>query len=321
MRGDRKRYMSKQKLSVDGQIEHMKGKGIRFAEISEEDAKQFLENSTYYFKIKSYSKNYDKYEHTEKVGQYIDLDFAYLKELSTIDMHLRHFIIKTCLDIEHAIKVRLLRDFNNSSEDGYSIVQKLFDENPGLESSILQKKANSVCNDLIDKLIKDKYAIWNIVEVLSLGDFIKLYELFYREYPEAAQGEIFTYPLRSIKSIRNAAAHSNCLLNTLKKPYSGSVAQNRKISSYVSKIDGISSRVRTNKMSNQVIHDFVTMLYVFDKIVESDGVRKHTLAELHQLVNVRMTRNRHYFTKNESIKSTYDFIKKIVDYLYANRIY
>lgn len=47
--------MGKVKLSIDGQIDYMKNKsGIQFNIINEEEAKDFLTNNTYYFKIKSY---------------------------------------------------------------------------------------------------------------------------------------------------------------------------------------------------------------------------------------------------------------------------
>lgn len=66
----------------------MKSKGISFIQYEESDAKRFCKN-TYYFKLKAFERNYDKYNRTEKKGQYINLDFAYLVELSTIDMYLR----------------------------------------------------------------------------------------------------------------------------------------------------------------------------------------------------------------------------------------
>ena len=72
----------------DELISHMKIKGIKF-DIVKEEAKIFLQNNNYYMKLASYRANYDK---RKSNGEYINLDFAYLRELSTIDMHLRYLI-------------------------------------------------------------------------------------------------------------------------------------------------------------------------------------------------------------------------------------
>lgn len=54
-------------------------------------------------KVSSYRKNYSKHPaNSPRAGQYVNLDFAYLVELSTIDMHLRYLAMSLCLDIEHA---------------------------------------------------------------------------------------------------------------------------------------------------------------------------------------------------------------------------
>ena len=75
--------LKKPKLSIDEQISYMRDKkGIKFNIITEEEAIDFLHNSNYFFKLKSFCKNYDKNNTT---GKYIDLEFAYLRELSTID--------------------------------------------------------------------------------------------------------------------------------------------------------------------------------------------------------------------------------------------
>jgi abortive infection bacteriophage resistance protein len=237
--------MSKDKLTIDEQIEHMKkDNGISFKQISEDDAKRFLTNNTYYFKIKAYAKNYEKYKHGPNKGKYINLDFAYLIELSTLDSLLRKLIIKMALDIEHFLKVELLRDFSdNEAEDGYSIVSEFLNQNPGLENEILKKGQNSTCNDLVNRY-NGEWAIWNIVEVLSFNDFINLYELYYAKYESSNN---MRNNLRPVKFLRNAAAHNNCLINNLRGPFTRTITPNKKINVFISKIPGIRPGSREKK--------------------------------------------------------------------------
>lgn len=58
---------------------------------SEEDAKKFLQYNNYYFKLKSYARNYNMNSQTKK---YFSLDFAYLVELSRLDMYIRKIILE-----------------------------------------------------------------------------------------------------------------------------------------------------------------------------------------------------------------------------------
>lgn len=313
--------MRKTKLSVSEQIQHMKDKGIRFDIVSESDAERFLTTNTYYFKIKSYAKNYEKYHSTDKKGTYINLDFAYLQELSTLDMHIRHFIMSLSLDLEHSAKVKLLSDFNLSPDDGYRIVELFMNHYPNIKDEIKSKKNNSFCMDLVDKLIAEDFAIWNIVEVLSLKDFLYLYREFQEEYPKYQTGINLYYPFQSVRRLRNAAAHSNCLINSLGKPYtSDKIKENKKVSSFVSKVPGIDKTARINHMSNPVVHDFVTLLYLLDKVIESAGIKRHYLEKLDYLFNVRMLRHKDFFQSNNNIRNTYIFAHKIVDYLICKGI-
>ena len=311
--------MSKIKLSIKNQIIHMKEvQGIEFNIINEEEAEEFLKNNNYYFKIKSYAKNYSKYDKGLNTGKYINLEFAYLKELSTMDMYFRKYIIKITLDIEHFLRTQLLRDLSeNDDEDGYKIIKDFFIKYPYIEKNINEKNnKNSICGDLILKY-KDDFAIWNIAEVLSFGDFIKLYEMYYSKYP--SEENISRY-LWSVKFLRNAAAHNSCLLNSLRNPYNTRINLFKEINTFISKIDGISSDIRKRRMSNPIVNDFVVTLYVFNNVVKSQQIKKHSMEELKTLIDIRFIRNKSYFEKNQLIVSYYRFIKIIVDYFYSKCI-
>lgn len=231
-------------------------------------------------------------------------------------MHLRHYILKTSVDLEHTMKTRFLRDFNNSEDDGYELVRIFLDENLTVLDDIKRKKENSYTKDLSNKLLTDGFAIWNIIELLSLKEFLILYRRFYTEYPNARSGHDLYYPMQGVRKLRNAAAHSNCLINTLRRPYSGQVHYNNKVDRFVKNIKAIDKKSQANNMSNQVVYDFVTMLYLVDEITESKGMKDQTFKELHDLIHGRVIKHADYYKKESAICSTYNFIKKVVDFLY-----
>lgn len=66
----------------------------------------------------------------------INLVFAHLKDLSTIDARLRKLILSMSIDLEHFLKVRMLNHFNMVDEDGYQIIEELFRRNPDLKSEV-----------------------------------------------------------------------------------------------------------------------------------------------------------------------------------------
>lgn len=305
----------KRKLSIDEQIAHLKSKNISFNLMSEEEAKSFLSNNTYYFKIKSYLKAFEK----KKDGSYINVDFAYLVELSKLDAHLREFIIQLSLDIEHMLKVKLINDITcDSSQDGYTIVNQLFAKYPKIHNSILNKKYNSATSDLIHKYENTGWNVWSLIEVLSFGDFIKLYELYY-----SGKSDSVTDLLWSLKFIRNAAAHNNCLLNSLRIPYSHSnlssgdkITPTKKLITYISKIPNLKSYdSRKKKMYNPVIHDFIASLVLFDLICNSPAIYEKTFNNLNKLFKDRFLKHKEYFSNDLYFVSLYNFCLKIIDFI------
>ena len=60
MEMQQEKYVHKPMLDVEGQVQHLKDKGITFQLVNDEEAKEYLRNNNYYFKLTSYRKNYEK---------------------------------------------------------------------------------------------------------------------------------------------------------------------------------------------------------------------------------------------------------------------
>lgn len=307
----------KPKLSFEEQIAHMKEKGILFTKTSEEEAANYLQRNNYYFRLKAYAKNYDKYQSTDKKGKYINLEFAYLQELTVLDMCLRNLIILMAIDVEHYLKVGLLRDVcNEANEDGYQIVSDIFYEDD-LNNMYDKMENESTCRDLIMKYRDDteKFAVWNIVEILSFGDFTRLYEGFYNKYDQYSNHMVLLKPIRMI---RNAAAHNNCLLNSLKTSYSRTYGPCKEVCTFLIKHVGLKSAQMNKKMDNTVLHNLTVLIYALNRVVTSDGVKNRRMNELKEFIEGRAIEHIDYFEKNHYITSAIDYVKKIVDFFIEN---
>lgn len=316
----------KPKLTAENLINKMKSKGIGFEYMSEQDAIEYLDSRNNYFRIASYRKNYDKHLFGEHAGQYINLDFAYLAELATIDMHLRFLIIKMCLDIEHALKVKLLSDVSqNDDEDGYNIVASFLAKYSWITEDIYRKKSSSYVGDIINKFfyfethksssgkivfdsIDIHCPVWAFMEIIAFGEFIKFYDFYYETYHTK---ENYTGALNSVKSLRNACAHNNCIIHNLRK---GATKPSPKISKFISKIPSISKSERKEKLSIRPLYEFVSLLFLYDRVA-FDTVKIHRFNEVKELVNTRMIKHYEYFSNQQIVKASYSFVKKVVDFL------
>lgn len=303
----------KQLLSIEELIQHMKNRGITFNEISENDAKQFLQNNNYYMKLAAYRANYDKCDTGKRQGQYKKLDFGYLKELSTIDMYLRYIVMDMCLDIKHVIKVRLIKNItNNPSEDGYDIVRKFIaqDDNLRILKNIRSHKSGEYCKDLIEKYYP-YFPVWVFVELISFGDL-----LYFCSFYEKIYGvQIINNKLmNTVRDVRNAAAHSNCLLNKMTEKIDSTKQVNNEISSFIIGMKNISKTSRVNNLSYKFTNSFVTVLYVYDSLMNEIPKQKR-YKEIQEFMNGRVVKNKQFFQSNSKIVGVYNFHKKVIDNL------
>ena len=300
----------KELLSPDQLIEHMKKRGIKFSIVDESEAKSFLVNNNYYMKLAAYRTNYAKQgEECETKGQYVNLEFAYLVELSKLDMYLRYEIMEMCLDIEHNIKLSILNGIERFGEDGYQLVRKFVAQNDKVLKKIHAHKSSEYCKGLIENYYP-YFPAWVFLELISFGDLTYLCDFYHETYNEEIEDKKF---LNIVRDLRNASAHSNCLINRLSDKISG--VPDKRILDYVKNLKCVGKGSINNNLKHTFVYNFVVLLYVYDNVIKNSIVKERRFKELNDLLHGRFTKNKEYFLKNNRIRSQYEFLTKIVDSL------
>ena len=304
----------KPKLSLDGQIEHLKEKGVLFNIMDEAEARDYLGQHNNYFKLTAYRKNYDKHPAGENKDKYINLEFAYLVDIAVIDMQLRYRIVHMALDLEHHTKLQLLRKMDDYNEDGYQVVQDYIDsldekQRKIFDSEINRNKGNIYCGDIIAKY-EGAFPIWAFIEIVPFGRLVAFYGFYADRFSDKSIKDTF-YRLLTCKEIRNASAHNNCILNNLKAK-TAAHSTNAAVTSELMKIKGMNTNFRKNRMSNARIQQVVTLLYTHKDMVESEGIKRSESEDLKKIME-RVDKNYDYYDTNPMIKGTFDFLKLVVD--------
>ena len=315
-------------------ILHMKNKGIKFSIINDVDAEDHLNSHDNYFKLTSYRKNYTKYTSGSNKGKYENLEFAYLVELARLDVEIRSLLLNISLDIEHFLKVALIKAVEDrmvdcKDEDGYKVLQGYlnaddignFDDKVKASTKrknqynnkFSQNLKNPYCYGLIEKY-NDEMPIWTYVELCSFGDTKDLIEYYSKTAGWSLGIDVIT--LDRVRQIRNACAHGNCIINDLNHNSSNTIISRTPqfLANFLIRA-GINQGARHNKMSNPRINQIVHLLYTFDKIVVTDNTRQRRLKEFKDLITRRLLEHQDYFKQNQLLITTYRFFEKLANIL------
>lgn len=308
---------SKPMLTEEQLILHLKEKGVTFQLHSEYDAADYLRYNNNYFKLASYRKNYDKFQGGENDGKYVKLDFGYLRDLAVIDMKLRYVLIQMALDIEHYAKMSILRKIEDSGEDGYSIcddfIYSLEEKQQKMLKDEIERNRNTIyCGDLFAKY-PEHFPVWVFLELIPFGRMLSFYGFCAKRFNDRKMKNQY-FMLLSCKDVRNAAAHSSCIINDLHINNQQRNPQYQVLNE-LSKIKDISKDIREKRMSNARIQEIVTLLYVHNVIVTSNGVHKKAVAQLADFEK-RMMKHIDYYTSNDLILANFYFLKTVIDKWY-----
>ena len=102
-------------LTASEQIDHLKSRGVHFSLMSEDDARSYLEKNSNYFRLRAYRLGFPKVEEGTRKGEYINLDFKMLVDLSIVDMLLRY----------EMRRLRLMQDFQKELQASFDETQVL----------------------------------------------------------------------------------------------------------------------------------------------------------------------------------------------------
>lgn len=319
-------------MKISEMVPYLKTKNIKFELISEDKAEKYLRDNNNYYNVTSYKNNFEKYMIDGVfVNKYIDLDFAYLKDLAIIDHRVRLLYFKMIIDIEHYLKIRILNLIENiEDEDGYRIVnlylEKDFNDEKfpkKVHNSIFKKVGSEYYQKIFSKydIDKDKklenIPVWEFLEIITFGELVNFYEFFSKEYQLKKEiKNIFI--LREIVKLRNAVAHNSCVLCDLDKK-DNEYAPDFKIVNYLNSC-GIGKETRDNKLSNSRIKQMTYTLYMFNEIVTSEGVKRNVITDINELFYERIILHKEYYNNNELLKSIYAYFDKIIKKYYKVNI-
>lgn len=322
-------------MSPEELVKKLADKGVTFNyDYTQERAIDYLKKNNNYYKLSSYRKNFTKGDD----GKYIDLDFSYLVDMGIIDMLFRYQVMRMALDIEHFEKVKLLTVLKNKNDNGYSALASYkasletqtnigaegFNKLDELEKEIEHNKSSIYYRDMLTHIpIGQEMPVWVFLEVITFGrlrSFMEFCARSYRDDPLLDEA----YRLKSVKSIRNAAGHSNCILNDLRlaasRPENQTCALNRKVLNKLLRVfpdqKNNLQEGEPNFIQNDRLKEIVTLFYVHSRNLPSDAMRQHYKDELLIFV-ARM--NRHlddYYKDNACIQNAFGLIKKLVENWY-----
>lgn len=296
-------------LNTKSLVFYMKYKGIEFKYISEYEAINILDHSNYYYKLNKFLDNYITST---------NVDFKHLVDLSSIDMQLRYNIMKLSLDIEHSLKVYILRIVTQDSQyDGTGIVSdflKYYKNKIGCKNPYYKifkhVKHDNMLNDEYNKY-ENSTPIWYFIEYIQFGTLCMFIEFLYAKKNYKVLDKLNSQ-IKLVKNIRNKAAHNTPILNNIVIKGQLTPTKRNKFVVRYAKLKGISKKTIESRLTNFNILDMVALFSVYDSYVTSSGMKYNRKKELRELLD-RAKRNKHIY--DNRFESVYNLFNKIVESL------
>ena len=226
-------------------------------------------------------------------------------------MYLKHEILKASLNVEHCLKVNILRDIENKSIDDYKIVKSYLKQYPKILSEIKNRRKTSYSKNLLQKYNHPSYPVWVFLEVIPFGEFVN----FYRFYSNlTGYSELEPSIMYGVRNIRNAAAHNNCVIHSLKDK--SGYYNNDLVNEVENILSSIKRRTIQDRLKNESVQDFVSLLIASNKVHMSKELKVYSINGIKDLYINRMVREKSLYKSAPSLNQMYEFTKEVLDKVY-----
>lgn len=258
---------------VSRQIQVLKSHDVHFEECSEREARIHLSEKTYFFKLKAFDKKFGR----DEQGRYSHLDFAYLKDVASIDFMIRRLVLQLTTDVEHALKVR----FNSllmrrTSEDGYSLVadfeksQREYYKSKGKGYDLSSSFKRSAYTAAVIEKYGSRPPVWLLWETCSMNEVNAFYRFFLKR--SGYRDTVFAL-LDGVRILRNAAAHNNCLLTAPAYEVNRTEVLDRCLEELLSgRAPESRAAVMSLSSSDPLVHDLACVLCSHINLVSSNSL-------------------------------------------------
>ncbi len=233
-----------------------------------------------------------------------------LKDLSTIDMYLKRWILNASLSVEHSLKVNLIEDIQKRHIDEFDIVNDYHSSCSKIFDEIQRRREKSYVKNLLEKYTHPNYPIWVYLEVIPFGEFVNFYKYYYKKYPYGGFSSDLLY---NVRDIRNASAHNNCIIHDLinKNGY----YKSELVNILDSLLPNTRRRTIQNRLKNNSVQDFIALLIAVEKVIKSEELKSYYLKSIKELFDVRMIRDSYLYKSSPALNQMYEFCKEIIDIL------
>lgn len=218
----------KEYKTIEQQVEILKKRGLIVTD--ENKLRKYLLSYNYY-RLSGYSL---KYRDKDNFKSYIRDEHIY--QAFNIDAQMRLLLLELCFTVESKLKTRLaytlgendaLAYLNNNiynSKNTYDPIENCFKKDLVFADALEYiKKNNANIYEHHKEKYEGKYPIWVIIDFLSFGDAVRLYELLNDTFMNEVSNKFnskylipkreFGIYIEAIQCLRNACAHSDRLIN------------------------------------------------------------------------------------------------------------